>query len=116
MALSALETRAQRSHSTTNFGSGVREAVIGDDIARSDTPLRDQMNSLFNAGRTVRSRPLQCSHHPPNVYRKTDELIALAAIRLKIRRLYAISHASEELRKCPPTPKLTLSPAKPSSG
>jgi dihydroorotase/N-acyl-D-amino-acid deacylase len=81
----------------TYVGSAqVREAVIGDDN-RAPTPAElDQMKSLVE--QAMKDGALGVSSaliYPPNIYAKTDELIALAQIASKYGGLYATHMRSE---------------------
>jgi dihydroorotase/N-acyl-D-amino-acid deacylase len=71
----------------TYVGSAqVREAVIGDDD-RAPTPAElTQMESLVVSSALI---------YPPNIYAKTDELIALAKVASKYGGLYATHMRSE---------------------
>lgn len=81
----------------TYVGSAqVREAVIGDDD-RAPTPAElEQMESLVD--QAMKDGALGVSSaliYPPNIYAKTDELIALAKVASKYGGLYATHMRSE---------------------
>ncbi len=81
----------------TYVGSAqVREAVIGDDD-RAPTPAElEQMESLVE--QAMKDGALGVSSaliYPPNIYAKTDELIALAKVASKYGGLYATHMRSE---------------------
>jgi len=81
----------------TYVGSAqVREAVIGDDD-RAPTPAElTQMESLVE--QAMKDGALGVSSaliYPPNIYAKTDELIALAKVAAKYGGLYATHMRSE---------------------
>lgn len=81
----------------TYVGSAqVREAVIGDDD-RAPTPAElEQMKSLVE--QAMKDGALGVSSaliYPPNIYAKTDELIALAQVASKYGGLYATHMRSE---------------------
>jgi N-acyl-D-amino-acid deacylase len=81
----------------TYVGSAqVREAVIGDDD-RAPTPAElSQMESLVE--QAMKDGALGISSaliYPPNIYAKTDELIALAKVASKYGGLYATHMRSE---------------------
>jgi dihydroorotase/N-acyl-D-amino-acid deacylase len=81
----------------TYVGSAqVREAVIGDDD-RAPTPAElEQMKSLVE--QAMKDGALGVSSaliYPPNIYAKTDELIALAQVAAKYGGLYATHMRSE---------------------
>jgi len=81
----------------TYVGSAqIREAVIGDDD-RAPTPAElEQMKSLVE--QAMKDGPLGFSSaliHPPNIYAKTDELIALAQVASKYGGMYATHMRSE---------------------
>jgi N-acyl-D-amino-acid deacylase len=87
----------------TYVGSAqVREAVIGDDN-RAPTPAElDQMKSLIE--QAMRDGALGISSaliYPPNIYAKTDELIALAQVASKYGGLYATHMRSEGASEMP---------------
>jgi N-acyl-D-amino-acid deacylase len=87
----------------TYVGSAqVREAVIGDDD-RAPTPAElDQMKSLVE--QAMRDGALGVSSaliYPPNIYAKTDELIALAQVASKYGGLYATHMRSEGASEMP---------------
>jgi N-acyl-D-amino-acid deacylase len=87
----------------TYVGSAqVREAVIGDDD-RAPTPAElDQMKSLV--GQAMKDGALGLSSaliYPPNIYAKTDELIALAQVASKYGGLYATHMRSEGASEMP---------------
>jgi len=81
----------------TYVGSAqIREAVIGDDD-RAPTPAElDQMKGLVE--QAMKDGALGVSSaliYPPNIYAKTDELIALAQVASKYGGLYATHMRSE---------------------
>ncbi|MGC1619904.1 MAG: D-alanyl-D-alanine carboxypeptidase/D-alanyl-D-alanine-endopeptidase [Candidatus Acidiferrum sp.] len=81
----------------TYVGSAqVREAIIGDDD-RAPTPAElEQMESLVE--QAMKDGALGVSSaliYPPNIYAKTDELIALAKVASKYGGLYATHMRSE---------------------
>src|SRR3989454_6464699 len=87
----------------TYVGSAqVREAVIGDDD-RAPTPAElDQMKSLVE--QAMKDGALGVSSaliYPPNIYAKTDELIALAQVASKHGGLYATHMRSEGASEMP---------------
>jgi N-acyl-D-amino-acid deacylase len=87
----------------TYVGSAqVREAVIGDDD-RAPTPAElDQMKSLVE--QAMRDGALGVSSaliYPPNIFAKTDELIALAQVASKYGGLYATHMRSEGASEMP---------------
>src|SRR3989442_13976719 len=87
----------------TYVGSAqVREAVIGDDD-RAPTPAElDQMKSLVE--QAMKDGALGISSaliYPPNIYAKTDELIALAQVASKYGGLYATHMRSEGASEMP---------------
>jgi N-acyl-D-amino-acid deacylase len=87
----------------TYVGSAqVREAVIGDDN-RAPTPAElEQMKSLVE--QSMRDGALGVSSsliYPPNIFAKTDELIALAQVASKYGGLYATHMRSEGASEMP---------------
>ncbi len=87
----------------TYVGSAqVREAVIGDDN-RAPTPAElDQMKSLVE--QAMKDGALGVSSaliYPPNIFAKTDELIALAQVASKYSGLYATHMRSEGASEMP---------------
>lgn len=81
----------------TYVGSAqVREAVIGDDD-RAPTPAElEQMKSLVEQAMKDGALGLSSALiYPPNIYAKTDELIALAQVASKYGGLYATHMRSE---------------------
>ena len=87
----------------TYVGSAqVREAVIGDDD-RAPTPAElDQMKALVE--QAMKDGALGVSSaliYPPNIYAKTDELIALAQVAAKYGGLYATHMRSEGASEMP---------------
>jgi N-acyl-D-amino-acid deacylase len=81
----------------TYVGSAqIREAVIGDDD-RAPTPAElEQMKALVE--QTMKDGALGVSSaliYPPNIYAKTDELIALAQVASKYGGMYATHMRSE---------------------
>jgi len=92
-----LETQGTPLNIGTYVGSAqVREAVIGDDD-RAPTPAElTQMESLVE--QAMKDGALGVSSaliYPPNIYAKTDELIALAKVASKYGGLYATHMRSE---------------------
>jgi len=81
----------------TYVGSAqVREAVIGDDDRAPTTSELTQMESLVE--QAMKDGALGVSSaliYPPNIYAKTDELIALAKVAAKYGGLYATHMRSE---------------------
>jgi len=87
----------------TYVGSAqVREAVIGDDN-RAPTPVElDQMKSLVEQAMKDGALGLSSALiYPPNIYAKTDELIALAQVASKYGGLYATHMRSEGASEMP---------------
>src|SRR5205807_564927 len=87
----------------TYVGSAqVREAVIGDDD-RAPTPAElDQMKSLVEQAMKDGALGLSSALiYPPNIYAKTDELIALAQVASKYGGLYATHMRSEGASEMP---------------
>ncbi len=87
----------------TYVGSAqVREAVIGDDD-RAPTPAElEQMKSFVE--QAMKDGALGVSSaliYPPNIYAKTDELIALAQVASKYDGLYATHMRSEGASEMP---------------
>jgi N-acyl-D-amino-acid deacylase len=87
----------------TYVGSAqVREAVIGDDD-RAPTPAElERMKSLVE--QAMKDGALGVSSaliYPPNIYAKTDELIALAQVAAKYGGLYATHMRSEGASEMP---------------
>jgi N-acyl-D-amino-acid deacylase len=87
----------------TYVGSAqIREAVIGDDN-RAPTPAElDQMKSLVE--QAMKDGALGVSSaliYPPNIFAKTDELIALAQVASKYGGLYATHMRSEGASEMP---------------
>jgi N-acyl-D-amino-acid deacylase len=87
----------------TYVGSAqVREAVIGDDD-RAPTPAElEQMKSLVE--QAMKDGALGVSSaliYPPNIYAKTDELIALAQVASKYGGIYATHMRSEGASEMP---------------
>ncbi len=87
----------------TYIGSAqIREAVIGDDD-RAPTPAElEQMKSLVE--QAMKDGALGISSaliYPPNIYAKTDELIALAKVASKYGGLYATHMRSEGASEMP---------------
>jgi N-acyl-D-amino-acid deacylase len=87
----------------TYVGSAqIREAVIGDDD-RAPTPAElEQMKSLVE--QAMKDGALGISSaliYPPNIYAKTDELIALAQVASKYGGLYATHMRSEGASEMP---------------
>ena len=87
----------------TYVGSAqVREAVIGDDDRAPTAAELDQMKSLVE--QAMRDGALGVSSaliYPPNIYAKTDELIALAQVASKYGGLYATHMRSEGASEMP---------------
>src|SRR5207245_8018407 len=87
----------------TYVGSAqVREAVIGEDD-RAPTPAElDQMKSLVEQAMKDGGLGLSSALiYPPNIYAKTDELIALAQVASKYGGLYASHMRSEGASEMP---------------
>ena len=87
----------------TYVGSAqIREAVIGDDD-RAPTPAElEQMKSLVEQAMKDGALGLSSALiHPPNIYAKTDELIALAQVASKYGGLYATHMRSESASEMP---------------
>src|SRR5467141_1639915 len=87
----------------TYVGSAqVREAVIGDDN-RAPTPAElEQMKSLDEQAMKDGALGLSSALiYPPNIYAKTDELIALAQVASKYGGLYATHMRSEGASEMP---------------
>jgi len=87
----------------TYVGSAqVREAVIGDDNRAPTSAELEQMKSLVE--QAMRDGALGLSSaliYPPNIYAKTDELIALAQVASKYGGLYATHMRSEGASEMP---------------
>jgi N-acyl-D-amino-acid deacylase len=87
----------------TYVGSAqVREAVIGDDDRAPTAAELDQMKSLVE--QAMKDGALGVSSaliYPPNIYAKTDELIALAQVASKYGGLYATHMRSEGASEMP---------------
>ncbi len=81
----------------TYVGSAqVREAVIGDDDRPPTSAELDQMKSLVEQAMKDGALGLSSALiYPPNIYAKTDELIALAQVASKYGGLYATHMRSE---------------------
>jgi len=99
--------RLEKQGTPLNFGTyvgsaQVREAVIGDDN-RAPTPAElEQMKSLVE--QAMKDGALGVSSaliYPPNIYAKTDELIALAQVASKYGGLYATHMRSEGASEMP---------------
>ena len=87
----------------TYVGSAqIREAVIGDDD-RAPTPAElEQMKSLVEQAMKDGALGLSSALiYPPNIYAKTDELIALAQVASKYGGLYATHMRSEGASEMP---------------
>jgi len=87
----------------TYVGSAqVREAVIGDDD-RAPTPAElEQMKSLVEQAMKDGALGLSSALiYPPNIYAKTDELVALAQVASKYGGLYATHMRSEGASEMP---------------
>jgi N-acyl-D-amino-acid deacylase len=93
--------RLEKQGTPLNFGTyvgsaQVREAVLGDDN-RAPTPEElEQMKALVE--QAMKDGALGVSSaliYPPNIYAKTDELIALAQVAAKYGGLYATHMRSE---------------------
>ena len=87
----------------TYVGSAqVREAVIGDDD-RAPTPAElDQMKSLVEQAMKDGAFGVSSALiYPPNIYAKTEELIALAQVASKYGGLYATHMRSEGASEMP---------------
>jgi len=80
----------------------IREAVIGDDD-RAPTPAElEQMKSLVEQAMKDGALGLSSALiYPPNIYAKTDELIALAQVASKYGGLYATHMRSEGASEMP---------------
>jgi N-acyl-D-amino-acid deacylase len=87
----------------TYVGSAqVREAVIGDDDRSPTAAELEQMKSLVE--QAMKDGALGVSSaliYPPNIYAKTDELIALAQVASKYGGLYATHMRSEGASEMP---------------
>ena len=87
----------------TYVGSAqVREAVIGDDDRAPTAAELDQMKLLVE--QAMKDGALGISSaliYPPNIYAKTDELIALAQVASKYGGLYATHMRSEGASEMP---------------
>ncbi len=87
----------------TYVGSAqVREAVIGDDDRAPSTFELGQMKALVE--QAMRDGALGISSaliYPPNIYAKTDELIALAQVASKFGGIYATHMRSEGASEMP---------------
>ena len=87
----------------TYVGSAqVREAVIGDDDRAPSAAELDQMKLLVE--QAMKDGALGISSaliYPPNIYAKTDELIALAQVASKYGGLYATHMRSEGASEMP---------------
>jgi len=87
----------------TYVGSAqVREAVIGDDDRAPTAAELEQMKSLVE--QAMKDGALGVSSaliYPPNIYAKTDELIALAQVASKYGGLYATHMRSEGASEMP---------------
>jgi N-acyl-D-amino-acid deacylase len=99
--------RLEKQGTPLNIGSyvgsaQVREAVIGDDD-RAPTPAElEEMKSLVE--QAMKDGALGVSSaliYPPNIYAKTDELIALAQVASKYGGLYATHMRSEGASEMP---------------
>jgi N-acyl-D-amino-acid deacylase len=99
--------RLEKQGTPLNIGSyvgsaQVREAVIGDDD-RAPTPAElEQMRSLVE--QAMKDGALGVSSaliYPPNIYAKTDELIALAQVASKYGGMYATHMRSEGASEMP---------------
>src|SRR5712691_11136552 len=87
----------------TYVGSAqVREAVIGDDDRAPTPPELEQMKSLVEQAMKDGALGLSSALiYPPNIYAKTDELIALAQVASKYGGLYATHMRSEGASEMP---------------
>jgi N-acyl-D-amino-acid deacylase len=87
----------------TYVGSAqVREAVVGDDDRAPTSAELEQMKSLVE--QAMKDGALGVSSaliYPPNIYAKTDELIALAQVASKYGGLYATHMRSEGASEMP---------------
>jgi N-acyl-D-amino-acid deacylase len=99
--------RLEQQGTPLNFGTyvgsaQVREAVIGDDD-RAPTPVElEQMKSLVDQAMKDGALGLSSALiYPPNIYAKTDELIALAQVASKYGGLYATHMRSEGASEMP---------------
>jgi len=106
-SLSGYFRRLEKQGTPLNIGTyvgsaQVREAVIGDDD-RAPTPAElDQMKALVE--QAMKDGALGVSSaliYPPNIYAKTDELIALAQVASKYGGLYATHMRSEGASEMP---------------
>jgi len=87
--------------------------VVGDDDRAPTAAELEQMKSLVE--QAMKDGALGVSSaliYPPNIYAKTDELIALAQVASKYGGLYATQCAAKALPKCPRSPKLSASAVK----
>ena len=87
----------------TYVGSAqVREAVIGDDDRAPTAAELEQMKSLVEQAMKDGALGLSSALiYPPNIYAKTDELIALAQVASKYGGLYATHMRSEGASEMP---------------
>jgi N-acyl-D-amino-acid deacylase len=87
----------------TYVGSAqVREAVIGDDNRVPSPTELDQMKSLVEQAMKDGALGVSSSLiYPPNIFAKTDELIALAQVASKYGGLYATHMRSEGASEMP---------------
>jgi N-acyl-D-amino-acid deacylase len=87
----------------TYVGSAqVREAVIGDDDRAPTRAELEQMKSLIEQAMKDGALGLSSALiYPPNIYAKTDELIALAKVVSKYDGLYATHMRSEGASEMP---------------
>ncbi len=87
----------------TYVGSAqVREAVIGDDDRAPTAAELEQMKSLVEQAMTDGALGVSSALiYPPDIYAKTDELIALAQVASKYGGLYATHMRSEGASEMP---------------
>jgi N-acyl-D-amino-acid deacylase len=98
-----LEKQGTPLNISTYVGSAqVREAVIGDDD-RAPTPTElEQMKALVEQAMKDGALGLSSALiYPPNIYAKTDELIALAQVASRYGGLYATHMRSEGVSEMP---------------
>ena len=99
--------RLEKQGTPLNIGSYVgsaqiREAVIGDDNRAPTAAELDQMKALVE--QAMKDGALGVSSaliYPPNIFAKTDELIALAQVAAKYGGLYATHMRSEGASEMP---------------
>ena len=99
--------RLEKQGTPLNFGTyvgsaQVREAVIGDDNRPPTAAELEQMKSLVEQAMKDGALGLSSALiYPPNIYAKTDELIALAQVASKYGGLYATHMRSEGASEMP---------------